>query len=228
MSAGDKLRLAILISGGGSNMAAIARACANSLIDAQVVQVIADRAAAGGIELAKSLKLPTALIESAGHANREDHEQSVNAAIDNSQAQLVVLAGYMRLLSAAFVSKYSGRLLNIHPSLLPQYKGLHTHRRVLQAGEHEHGASVHFVSADLDGGPVICQARVPVLPGDTEQSLAARVLAREHQIYPKVIGLIAEGRVQLNGDRVLFDGRPLAAPLGCGDDALVIAQQCHG
>jgi phosphoribosylglycinamide formyltransferase-1 len=125
----------------------------------------------------------------------------------------VLLAGYMRILSADFVQQYAGRLLNIHPSLLPRHKGLHTHRRVLEAGENEHGASVHYVSADLDGGPVICQARVAVLATDTEETLAARVLTREHEIYPMAVGLIADGRVQLQDGGVWLDGQPLAEPL---------------
>jgi phosphoribosylglycinamide formyltransferase-1 len=226
MMAREKLRLAVLISGGGSNMAAIARACMQNQIDARIVHVIADRGTAGGIELAKSLGLPTTLVESVRYQGREDHERAIAATIEQSDAQLLLLAGYMRILSTTFVSTYLGRLLNIHPSLLPKYKGLHTHRRVLEGGEREHGASVHFVSSELDGGPIICQARVPVLPGDTEQTLAARVLTREHKIYPKVVGLVAAGRVQLSGDRVLFDGRPLAAPLS-DDDSPVTTQPHH-
>jgi phosphoribosylglycinamide formyltransferase-1 len=222
----EKLRLAVLISGGGSNLAAIARACAQGQIDAQIAQVVADRGTAGGIELARSMGLPTTLLEFSRYPSREDHEQAIIAILEKCDAQLVVLAGYMRVLSAAFVSKFVGRLLNIHPSLLPRYKGLHTHRRVLEAGEREHGASVHFVSVDLDGGPIICQARVPVLPGDTEQTLAARVLTREHRIYPKVVGLIAASRVQLRGDRVLLDGQPLAEPLN-DDDSPSFSQQRH-
>jgi phosphoribosylglycinamide formyltransferase-1 len=119
----------------------------------------------------------------------------------------------MRVLSAPFVRRYTGHMLNIHPSLLPKFKGLHTHRRAIEAGEREHGVSVHFVTAELDGGPIVCQARVPVLPDDSEHTLAARVLTREHVIYPRVIGLIAEGRLRLNGDRVMLDDQPLTAPL---------------
>jgi phosphoribosylglycinamide formyltransferase-1 len=217
----ERLPVVVLISGGGSNMAAIARACAQGLIAAQVVQVIADRAGAGGVELARSLGLTATLIESASYPTREAHELAMAQLIDHSGAGLIALAGYMRVLSASFVRKYRGRMLNIHPSLLPRFKGLHTHRRALEAGEREHGASVHFVTAELDGGPLICQARVPVLPGDSEQTLAARVLAREHRIYPKAVGLIADGRIQLNADQVLLDGRALAAPLN--DDDIVPA-----
>jgi phosphoribosylglycinamide formyltransferase-1 len=209
----EKLRLAVLISGRGSNMQAIAQACAHDQIAAQVVRVIADRPATAGIAIAQSLGLTGSVIEGAQYANREEHERAIAREIANSGAQLVLLAGYMRILSADFVNQYEGRLLNIHPSLLPKHKGLHTHRRVLEAAESEHGASVHFVSVDLDGGPVICQARVPVLATDTEETLAARVLKHEHKIYPMAVGLIAEGRVQLQDGRVWLDGQPLARPL---------------
>jgi phosphoribosylglycinamide formyltransferase 1 len=212
-----RLPVAVLISGGGSNMAAIARACAQGLIGAQVVHVIADRAGAGGIALARSLGLKTTLVESCRYASREAHEQAIAELIGQTGADLIALAGYLRVLSAPFVRQYTGRMLNIHPSLLPKFKGLHTHRRALEAGEQEHGASVHFVTAELDGGPLICQARVAVLPDDSEQTLAARVLTREHRIYPKTIGLIADGRLSLSGDRVLYDGQPLSTPLIDGD-----------
>jgi phosphoribosylglycinamide formyltransferase 1 len=222
----ERLPVAVLISGGGSNMAALARACAEHRIAARVVQVIADRAGAGGLDLARSLGLPATLIESSRYATREAHEQAIAGLIDRSGAGLVALAGYMRVLSAPFVHQYTGHMLNIHPSLLPKFKGLHTHRRALEAGEVEHGASVHFVTAELDGGPLICQARVPVLPGDSEQTLAARVLKREHQIYPQAVGLIAEGRIRLDGNRVLFDDQPLDTPLR-DDDAPVARSQRH-
>jgi phosphoribosylglycinamide formyltransferase-1 len=209
----ERLPLAVLISGGGSNMAAIARACAAGAIGARVVHVIADRASAGGIELARGLGLPVSVFEFSSYATREAHEQAIAERIDLSGAGLVALAGYMRVLSAPFVRRYTGHMLNIHPSLLPKFKGLHTHRRAIEAGEREHGVSVHFVTAELDGGPIVCQARVPVLPDDSEHTLAARVLTREHVIYPRVIGLIAEGRLRLNGDRVMLDDQPLTAPL---------------
>jgi phosphoribosylglycinamide formyltransferase-1 len=209
-------------------MAAIARACAQGLIGAQVVHVIADRASAGGIELARSLGLKTTLVESSRYPSRDAHEQAIAELIGQTGADLIALAGYMRVLSAPLVRRFTGRMLNIHPSLLPKFKGLHTHRRALQAGEQEHGASVHFVTAELDGGPLICQARVAVLPDDSEQSLAARVLTREHRIYPKTIGLIADGRISLSGDRVLFDGQALSAPLSDDDaEAAAVPQTRH-
>jgi phosphoribosylglycinamide formyltransferase-1 len=213
MSASDALRVAILISGRGSNMAAIARACARHEIQARVVQVIADRADAGGIDLARSLDLPAHTLAAAQFRDRADFEDALHSVLQRCRAGLVVLAGFMRILSGPFVQQYAGRLLNIHPSLLPDYKGLHTHRRVLQAGGREHGVSVHFVTEELDGGPVICQGRLRVRPGDTEQSLVARVQVLEHRIYPRVIGLIAAGRLRLQGSAVQLDGRTLATPL---------------
>lgn len=216
-SARQKLRIAVLISGRGSNMEAIAEACARDLINARIVCVIADRVTATGIQAAARRGLPGIVIDRALHPERDEHEAAVGNALTDSGAELIALAGYMRILSAAFVERYTGRMLNIHPSLLPRYKGLHTHRRALEAGDREHGASVHYVSADLDAGAIICQARVPVMPGDTEDSLSARVLAREHRIYPMAIGLIAEGRVQLKGDRVYLDDRPLTQPLMDGE-----------
>ena len=213
MSAGQKLRLAILISGRGSNMEAIARACQEQRMAAQVVRVIADRVDATGLEIASQFGIPAVAIARKGHVSREAHEHAVAAEIDAAGVELVILAGYMRILSPAFVERYQGRLLNIHPSLLPLHKGLHTHRRALEAGDSEHGASVHFVSAELDDGPVICQSRVPVMVGDSEDSLAARVLAQEHVIYPMAIDLIATGRVKWRDRRVWLDGEPLNKPL---------------
>ncbi|HEY6451846.1 MAG TPA: phosphoribosylglycinamide formyltransferase [Steroidobacteraceae bacterium] len=208
-----KLRLAVLISGRGSNMAAITRSCQSGRIDAEVAIVISDRADAPGIAVADALGVITAAIEPGGFEDRSAFETALAAAIDASGASLVALAGFMRILSAAFVQRYTGRLLNIHPSLLPKYKGLHTHRRALEAGEREHGASVHFVTAELDGGPVICQGRVRVQPGESEEGLAGRVMLQEHRIYPMVIGLIAAGRLELRGATVMLDGRALRAPL---------------
>jgi phosphoribosylglycinamide formyltransferase 1 len=213
MSASQGLPLAVLISGRGSNMEAIALACRDHRIDARIVRVIADRADAGGLAVAAQLGLACATVERRGYDSRESHESAVAIEIAASGAELVILAGYMRILSAAFVQQYSGRLLNIHPSLLPRYKGLHTHQRALEAGDTRHGASVHFVSAELDDGPVICQSSVPVVAGDTEAMLAERVLAREHVLYPTAIDLIARGRVRLHERQVWLDGQPLDSPL---------------
>lgn len=208
-----KLRLAILISGRGSNMTAIARACLEQQIQASVVRVISDRASAAGIEAARRLGLETRVVPAQGFADRAGFESALAGAIDESGAELVVLAGFMRILSPTFVARYRGRLLNIHPSLLPQHKGLHTHRKVLLAGDREHGSSVHFVTDQLDGGPVIYQSRFAVRADDNEQSLEARILELEHRIYPQVIDLIATGRLELRDETVFLDAQPLTSPL---------------
>lgn len=213
MSRGGTLKVAVLISGRGSNLLAIAQACRDGRLDASIALVLSDRGDAAGLPAAAALGLVTAVIDRVNFATREAFETALAAAIDGSGAQLVLLAGFMRVLSAPFAAAYAGRLLNIHPSLLPKYKGLDTHRRALEAGEREHGASVHFVTGELDGGPVICQGRIAVRAGDSPQSLAARVLAVEHRIYALAVGLIAAGRLQLRGNRIFLDGCVLEAPI---------------
>jgi phosphoribosylglycinamide formyltransferase 1 len=207
------LQLAILISGRGSNMASIARACLAGQINAQVRVVISDRPGVAGLDVARDLGIEALTIPWQGAAARGAFERALAESIDARRADLVVLAGFMRILSPQFATRYAGRMLNIHPSLLPKYTGLHTHRRVLDAGDGEHGSSVHFVTAELDGGPLILQSRVPVLTGDTEPTLTARVQATEHIIYPKVIGMVADGRLTWDKGRVRLDGRPLDTPL---------------
>lgn len=219
---GTPLRLAVLVSGRGSNLGAIAARCAGGSLAATIVQVISDRPDALALPWCASQGLPAMAIAAAtfrhdGQFDRAAFEAELIRAIDASGAQLVVLAGFMRVLSPVFVAHYAGRLLNIHPSLLPRHKGLHTHERALQCGDVQHGASVHFVSAELDGGPVVLQARVPVLPGDDAQSLAQRVLAQEHLIYPLVIGWIASGRLTWRDGGPWLDGAPLNHPLQLGD-----------
>jgi phosphoribosylglycinamide formyltransferase-1 len=211
-----RLRLAVLISGRGSNMLALARACASGRPAAEVALVLSDRNDAAGLAAAAAQGLVTRAISA---PSREQFETAAAAAIEAAPADLVLLAGFMRVLSPGFVARYAGRLLNIHPSLLPRHKGLQTHRHALEAGDRQHGASVHFVTAELDGGPVICQARVPVLPGDTEPSLAARVLIQEHRLYPFAVDLIAAGRLELRGSSILVDGQALRAPLEIETDA---------
>lgn len=213
MSGRDRLRLGVLISGRGSNMAAIARACAGGQIHAGIELVISDREGAGGLELARAAGVRATTVAARGFASRSEFEHTLGAALERSGVQLVVLAGFMRILSAEFVAAWRGCMLNIHPSLLPLHKGLHTHRRVLEAGERVHGASVHYVTEELDGGPVVLQARVPVFEGDTEDTLSARVQACEHIIYPRVIGWIASGRLMWRDGGPWLDGAPLASPV---------------
>jgi phosphoribosylglycinamide formyltransferase 1 len=215
MSAGSRapLELAILISGRGSNMVTIARACLAGQINARVRVVISDRPGAAGLAAAHDLGLEAFTVPWQGASDREGFEHALGEALDAQHTDLVVLAGFMRILSPGFVARYAGRMLNIHPSLLPKYTGLHTHRRALEAMDREHGASVHFVTAELDGGPLVLQSRVPIFPGDTEAALAARVQGTEHIIYPKVIGMMADGRLALDEGRVRLDGEILEAPL---------------
>jgi phosphoribosylglycinamide formyltransferase-1 len=213
MSAGTPFRLAILISGRGSNMIAIARACLAGSIAAQVAVVISDRADAAGLASAAELGIETATVLQPQAAGGIAFERSLAAALDAHQPDVIALAGFMRILSGRFVDHYLGRMLNIHPSLLPAYRGLHTHARVLEAGDSEHGASVHFVTAELDGGPVVLQSKVAVEPGDTEATLSARVQATEHIIYPRVLGWCAQRRLAWREGAAWLDGRRLEAPI---------------
>jgi phosphoribosylglycinamide formyltransferase 1 len=213
MSSRAPLRLATLISGRGSNMSAVARACHEGRIRAQPSLVIADRGDAGGLEIARAMGISAVAVERAAFPDRDRFEQALDGELNAIGFDLILLAGFMRVLSPEFTARHAGRTLNIHPSLLPKYRGLHTHRRVLEAGDTQHGASVHFVTAELDGGPVVLQSRLPVLGGDTEDSLAARVLATEHVIYPRTIGWIADGRLQWRDGRPWLDNEPLTAPI---------------
>lgn len=208
----EPLRLAILISGRGSNMAAIVRACRAGTIRAEPAIVICDRADAPGLVSARELGVPTATLPEAPRGSIA-FEPALAAALDARQPDLIALAGFMRILSPSLVGRYPGRMLNIHPSLLPAYRGLHTHRRVLAARDGVHGASVHFVTTELDGGPVVLQSRVAVEPGDTEATLSARVQATEHIIYPRVLGWYAERRLAWYLGGAWLDGRRLEAPL---------------
>lgn len=202
----------VLISGAGSNLGALI--AAQPRWPYRIVAVISNEAQARGLERAWDAGIPTAVLDHRAYPDRPTYDQALAASIDGYAPGLVVLAGFMRILTPAFVAHFSGRLLNIHPSLLPRFRGLHTHRRVLEAGETEHGASVHFVTAELDGGPVILQARVPVQPDDDPPRLGARVLAAEHRIYPMAVGWFAQGRLRLGEDgRARLDGAVLdAAP----------------
>lgn len=209
----DKIRLVVLISGRGSNLQAILDGARSGELPATIGAVISNRPGAYGLERARQAGVDALTLDHKPFPDRTSFEAALQDLIDSYHPDLVILAGFMRMLTADFVAHYRGRLFNIHPSLLPKFRGLHTHERALAAGEKEHGASVHFVIAELDSGPVIIQAQVPVLPGDDPDTLAARVLEQEHRIYPLAIRWFAEGRVQMGDDKtVLFDGQPLASP----------------
>ncbi len=199
-------RIVILISGRGSNMEAIVQRCADERWPAQVVAVIANKAAAGGLRFAAAQGIATAVVDHRGHASREAFDAELARVIDGFAPDLVVLAGFMRILGAAFVQRYEGRLLNIHPSLLPAFPGLHTHRRALDAGCKAVGATVHLVTADLDHGPIVMQSVVAVRPGDDEHTLAERVLATEHVIYPLSVRWFVEGQLRVEDGRVHHRG----------------------
>lgn len=202
-------RIVVLISGSGSNLQAIIDACQLGRLNAEIVAVFSNKTDAFGLQRAQRAGIATQSLAIGDYADRQTFDRALMQSIDRYQPDLIVLAGYMRILSSSFVSHYLGRLLNIHPSLLPKYPGLHTHRRALENGDSEHGVSVHFVTEQLDGGPVILQASIPVLPDDTEQDLAERLLIEEHRIYPQVIQWWVEGRLSLRGDRAWLDNEPL-------------------
>jgi len=195
-------RIAILISGRGSNMQAIVERCAEQGWPARVVAVVANRADAQGLSFAAAHGIPTAVVDHRAYASREAFDAELQRVIDAYAPDLLVLAGFMRILGPAFVRHYENRLLNIHPSLLPAFAGLHTHRRALQVGCQAVGATVHFVTPELDHGPIVMQSVVPVRPGDDEHALAARVLAAEHVIYPLSVRWFVEGRLRVHEGRV--------------------------
>lgn len=207
------LGICVLISGSGSNLQAIIHAVERGQIRAVIKRVISNVPDVQGLERAKRAGINTSVVNHKNYASREEFEQALRQEIDQDAPGLVVLAGFMRILTANFTQAYAGRMLNIHPSLLPKYKGLHTHEQALASGDTWHGASVHYVTADLDGGPVICQARMAVFANDTPQSLASRVLQLEHQLYPTVIHWVAEKWLALDQGRVTLMGYPLEAPL---------------
>ncbi|PTS82921.1 phosphoribosylglycinamide formyltransferase [Pseudomonas sp. HMWF032] len=195
----------VLISGSGSNLQALIDSIAHDGNPARIAAVISNRADAYGLERATQAGIATAVLDHKQFDGREAFDAALVEAIDAFDPQLVVLAGFMRILTPAFVSHYTGRLLNIHPSLLPKYKGLHTHQRALEAGDSEHGCSVHFVSEELDGGPLVVQAVVPVQSDDSPTSLAQRVHEQEHVIYPLAVRWFAEGRLQLAAQGAMLD-----------------------
>jgi phosphoribosylglycinamide formyltransferase-1 len=188
-----RARVAILISGRGSNMAALVEAARNPDFAAEIALVVANKRDAGGLETARRAGVATEIVESRAYGDRDAFEAAMQERLAAHRIDLVCLAGFMRILGPPFVERWRGRLINIHPSLLPALRGLHTHERALEAGLTEHGCTVHFVEPELDAGPIIAQARVPVLPGDTPETLAARVLAEEHRLYPAALARVAAG-----------------------------------
>lgn len=201
----------VLISGSGSNLQALIDSVAHDGNPARIAAVICNRAGAHGLERAKQAGIATELLDHKQFDGREAFDAALIQAIDAHQPDLVVLAGFMRILTPGFVQHYAGRLLNIHPSLLPKHKGLHTHQRALEAGDSEHGCSVHFVTEELDGGPRVIQAVLPVMADDTAESLASRVHQQEHLIYPLAVRWFAEGRLRLGTQGAMLDGQPLPA-----------------
>lgn len=202
-------RIVVLISGRGSNLEAIVHAASAERWDARVVAVLSNRAEAAGLAFATAQGITTQVLDHQAHASREAFDATLAEAIDAHAPDLVVLAGFMRILGEAFVRRYEGRLLNIHPSLLPAFTGLHTHRRAIEAGCRVAGATVHFVTPALDHGPIVAQAVVPVRDGDTPEALSARVLAAEHRLYPMAVRWAVDGRLRIEGQRVLqLDGAP--------------------
>ncbi|NOQ80207.1 MAG: phosphoribosylglycinamide formyltransferase, partial [Gammaproteobacteria bacterium] len=178
-------------------------------LNARLCAVISNKADAYGIERAKKANIPIEIIDHKQYDSRESFDAELTQCIEKYQPQLIVLAGFMRILTDDFVNHFYGKMINIHPSLLPKYRGIHTHQRVLEAGDDIHGLSIHYVSAKLDGGPVILQKSIPVLEHDSEETLAKRVLEQEHIAYPQVIQWVAEGRLQLSDNQVMMDGKPL-------------------
>ena len=201
-------RITVLISGRGSNLAALIDAANAGTIDGAVTQVISNRPDAKGLVCAQRNGIATRIVDHRAFASRDAFDTALADAIDASEPDLIVLAGFMRILGAPFVARYAGRMLNIHPSLLPAYPGTDTHARALADGVARHGCTVHFVTPDVDGGPIVAQADVPVLPGDDAQSLAARVLDAEHRLLPQVVGEFCAGRIVLDGDRVRIVDAP--------------------
>ncbi len=207
MEHSKKARIVVLISGSGSNLQAIINAANNHQLNAEVVGVISNRADAYGLIRADTANIPNQIIQHTSYDSRDDFEQALSKAINSYQPDVVILAGFMRILGSGFVQLYSGRMLNIHPSLLPKYQGLDTHRRALAAGDKEHGISIHFVTEKLDGGPIVAQAKIDVLESDTEHSLSQRAQQLEHQLYPQVIGWFCEKRLKLTAQGAELDGQ---------------------
>ncbi|UZJ44760.1 phosphoribosylglycinamide formyltransferase [Marinimicrobium sp. C6131] len=209
MSSAQPTRVVVLISGSGSNLQALIEGQQSGQLPIDIVAVISNRPAVRGLLRAEHAGIPAEVLDHTRYDSREAFDAALRERIDHYRPELVVLAGFMRILTPAFTRHYEGRMLNIHPSLLPKYQGLHTHQRVLEAGEKEHGVTVHFVTAELDGGPPAVQARIPVLADDDAESLAARVQRQEHVIYPLAVKWFAEGRLRMESGQALLNNEPL-------------------
>lgn len=202
----NRKRVAILVSGRGSNMAALIDAAAQADFPAEIVAVISNRPQAGALAIAARAGIASAAIDHKAFSSRETFDEALDAELRRHEPDLICMAGFMRLLTPGFIAKWEGRMLNIHPALLPSFKGLDTHARALEAGVRLHGCTVHLVTAEMDAGPIVAQAAVPVLDGDDEDALAARVLKAEHRLYVRALKAFAEGRARLDGGRVVWDG----------------------
>ena len=209
----NKTSLVVLISGSGSNLQAILDAIKSQQLDTQISTVISNRVSAKGLDRASKEDITTHVIDHHSYPSREMFDQAMIQVIDAIKPDLVVLAGFMRILSPAFIEHYKHRLINIHPSLLPKYKGLNTHQQAIDNGDKVHGASVHYVGLELDSGPVVIQSEVPVLKTDTAQTLASRVLIEEHKIYPMAIKMHLDGRISFKGEQLQLDNKPLTEPV---------------
>lgn len=212
-----KKKIVVLVSGNGSNLQAIIDACQSNQINGKVVTVISNQPNVYSLIRAKQANIPSHVINHKAFISREEFDDKVQQQIDCYQPDLIVLAGYMRILTTDFVQHYAGKMLNIHPSLLPKYPGLHTHRRAIEAGDKEHGTTVHFVTEDLDGGPIILQAKVPIFDNDTEQDVTERVLTQEHRIYPLVVKWFCDNRLNMQDGKAYLDGK-LISSAGYGED----------
>lgn len=212
------MKIAVLVSGRGSNLRALLGATRDGRVPGEVVGVFSDKPDCAALDIAREAGVPAVARAPREYADRDAHDDALFTEIARVQPDLIVCAGYLRIIGAAALMRFENRMLNIHPSLLPKYPGLHTHAKALAAGDAEHGASLHSVIPALDAGPVLAQARIPVLPGDDADALAQRLLPREHALLVAGVALVAEGRMQLRTDHVLLDGAPLRKPLQLGAD----------
>lgn len=217
------LPVAVLASGRGSNLEALIAARDEGHANIDIVLVAGDKPQARALRLAEEHGIASLALDPSAYANRADYDRALLSRVAEHGARLVVLAGFMRILDGEAIAPWNGRIINIHPSLLPKYRGLHTHRRVLEAGDAEHGASVHFITAELDGGPLIAQVRMPVLPSDSEQALAKRLLPLEHRLLSSAVAGIAEGRIAWTPEGVRFDQQTLEQALQMGAEGLTTA-----